>query len=224
MASRSSHGQFKLESQIINTSNFGSLSFTPDVNDLNNFACLTAKVDETSKTLNLHIRDCSEHHNIFCRTVLFTKPNCSKMSEFSKKDPFSILLKSDLKVQTQLAIAYQKAEIMEMIKRIDMTKAYQSFFQTLWYSNTPCFNVRNASKISFLKYCEWKGIPMSCSSIFTSFPTDQGVCCSFNMKAAVAIYKESKYQDILTTMQVSISSTFKHAFFVRILAPKTKHS
>ena len=111
MASRSSHGIFKFESQTINASNFGSLNFQPDVNDLNNFACLAVSVNATSKQLNAYIRDCFEHHNIVCRTVLLVKPNCSDMSAYTKKAPLSMLLNSDLKLQNQLAIAYQKAEI-----------------------------------------------------------------------------------------------------------------
>ncbi len=43
-------------------------------------------------------------------------------------------------------------------------------------------------KNSLLKKCKWKGIEIPCSSIFKKFPTDQGLCCSFNMKAADEIF------------------------------------
>jgi len=72
----------------------------------------------------------------------------------------------------------------------------------------PCFDIRNITAYSngasaLLRYCEWKGIPISCSAIFTTFPTDQGMCCSFNMKAADEIYVKSAYRDMLQSMQTS---------------------
>jgi hypothetical protein len=54
---------------------------------------------------------------------------------------------------------------------------------------------------SILRYCEWKGITISCSAIFTPHPTDQGMCCAFNMKAAEDIYIKTKYTNMITTMQ-----------------------
>jgi hypothetical protein len=50
-------------------------------------------------------------------------------------------------------------------------------------------------------------MPIACSAIFTTFPTDQGMCCSFNMKAADEIYVESAYRDMLQSMQASDKST-----------------
>ncbi len=34
---------------------------------------------------------------------------------------------------------------------------------------------------SVLKKCFWKGRIIDCSAIFEVFPTDRGMCCSFNM-------------------------------------------
>jgi hypothetical protein len=42
-----------------------------------------------------------------------------------------------------------------------------------------------------LKYCEWKGEPISCAAIFVTFPTDRGLCCAFNLKTAEDIFQES---------------------------------
>jgi len=115
------------------------------------------------------------------------------------------LLNPNIKMKFQEAIAYQKAEIMEMIQRIDLFKSYKSLFQTLWYSYMPCFIVKKHSSVgddvSLLRYCEWKGVPVACSTVFTTFPTDQGLCCSFNMKAAEEIFIESKFQDIIKATQ-----------------------
>jgi hypothetical protein len=52
-----------------------------------------------------------------------------------------------------------------------------------------------------LKSCVWKGLKIPCSKIFTTFPTDQGMCCTFNMDAAEKMFKDSKYQDMISFMQ-----------------------
>jgi len=209
MASRTSFGEFKFGSTLINETNFPSIYYhTQEFTDVSKHHCLTARTNETSKKLDLVLTNCMEQHLIFCRKVLFSKPNCSETAAFSNKPFYSMLLDKDLKLQYQQAITYKKAEIMDMVKRINMNEAYQSIFQSLWYSFIPCFDVRNVSRrvyeMSLLRYCEWKGMPISCSAIFTTFPTDQGLCCSFNMKAADEIYIASKYRDNLQAMQVSI--------------------
>jgi hypothetical protein len=48
-----------------------------------------------------------------------------------------------------------------------------------------------------LKSCTWKGLSLPCSSIFTMFPTDRGMCCSFNMKKANALFRQSKYTQMM---------------------------
>jgi len=35
-----------------------------------------------------------------------------------------------------------------------------------------------------LKKCTWKQNDINCAAIFSTFPTDQGMCCSFNMIGA----------------------------------------
>ena len=52
-----------------------------------------------------------------------------------------------------------------------------------------------------LRYCEWKGLPISCAAIFSPYPTDRGMCCSFNMKAADEIYQAGPYPKIITSLQ-----------------------
>ena len=51
------------------------------------------------------------------------------------------------------------------------------------------------------RYCEWKGVPVSCAAIFETFPTDLGMCCSFNMKAADDIFKGEKYPQLVKSLQ-----------------------
>ena len=56
-------------------------------------------------------------------------------------------------------------------------------------------------KRSLLKYCEWMGKPIACAAIFSTFPTDQGMCCSFNMKKANEIFRGETYSNLINLMQ-----------------------
>ena len=89
---------------------------------------------------------------------------------------------------------------------VDLDKVYQKLFEILWYSQLPCFDVKNITSEerdykSILKKCYWKGQVMSCSSIFTMKPTDRGMCCSFNMAKADKIFKDSRYTRALAKME-----------------------
>ena len=52
-----------------------------------------------------------------------------------------------------------------------------------------------------LKACLWQGKEFPCSELFSAFPTNQGMCCSFNMKKANEMFQASQYQEILDNMQ-----------------------
>jgi hypothetical protein len=207
MSLKNSYDQLKFKSYIFNERNFPSINYRSETDDLSLHECLSAKINKTTNKLDFFATHCTGKKNIFCQKVLFVKPNCSEKLHFKNQSWISILLNSSLKLKYEQSIAYQKAEIMDMIKRIDMEKAYQSIFKSLWYSYLPCYDVKNISstfrEMSLIKYCEWKGIQIPCSEVFTSFPTDEGLCCSFNMKAADEIYKESIFRDTLQAMQRS---------------------
>jgi hypothetical protein len=108
---------------------------------------------------------------------------------------------------------------------MDMEKSYQALFELLWYSQLPCYDVMDVTstkknqfgKWSFvpelhkllknhdfisgmLKSCSWKGISLNCSSIFTMFPTDRGMCCSFNMEKADKMFRQSKYTEMMNKL------------------------
>ena len=88
-----------------------------------------------------------------------------------------------------------------------MDKSYEALFELLWYSQMPCFDVRGLTseakdEISFLKRCFWKNNPINCSAIFQQRPTDQGMCCTFNMEKADEILKSSKYTEVISKRQV----------------------
>ena len=89
---------------------------------------------------------------------------------------------------------------------LDMTKAYANLFEILWYSQLPCYDVKNITseardEMSLIKRCYWKGRKISCSSIFLTRPTDRGMCCTFNMEKAADVFRRSKYASALSSMQ-----------------------
>jgi len=115
--------------------------------------------------------------------------------------------------------------------RLNSREAYKTIFQNLWYSSLPCFDVigvtaqKNGER-ALLKYCEWKGLPISCAAIFTTFPTDKGMCCSFNMKAANEIFRGISYPAVVKNLQEwdknnSFSNSTLPFEFAYGLEPKT---
>ena len=46
-----------------------------------------------------------------------------------------------------------------------------------------------------------QGVEVPCSAIFKTFPTDRGMCCAFNMKAADEIFRGKKYPDLVMSLQ-----------------------
>jgi len=104
-------------------------------------------------------------------------------------------------------------ELKSFFGRIDKTKALPALFTVLWYSTLPCFDLMGFTSTkrgekSLLKSCIWKGREIPCEAIFFTFPTDRGMCCSFNMKAADEIFIDKQYSNLVQGLQqVSISST-----------------
>ncbi|XP_071749968.1 uncharacterized protein [Lepeophtheirus salmonis] len=81
-------------------------------------------------------------------------------------------------------------------------KAYNELFYLLWFDKMPCFDVsKPIQKISFIKKCWWKKQEISCSSLFESFPIDEGLCCVFNLEKAENMFRESKYSKKLSKLQ-----------------------
>ena len=89
---------------------------------------------------------------------------------------------------------------------MDLQKSYPALFEILWYTQLPCFDVEGVTsdyngQYGMLKGCFWKGREMPCSKVFDTFPTDQGMCCTFNMDKAEKMFKDGKYRDMVQKMQ-----------------------
>ncbi len=93
-------------------------------------------------------------------------------------------------------------KIVDTLQRLDKISSYPAFLSTFWNSGMPC---SESEENSILRYCEWKGQQVPCSAIFSTFPTDQGMCCTFNMKAAEQLF--------LGTIQIirdTFSALYRH--------------
>ena len=89
---------------------------------------------------------------------------------------------------------------------MNLQKSYSSLFEILWYTQLPCFDVEGVTsdeknQYGLLKACYWKGMEIACSKIFKTFPTDQGMCCTFNMDTAEKMFLQGKYQERVKFMQ-----------------------
>ncbi len=102
----------------------------------------------------------------------------------------------------------------------------------MWYGHLPCFDIAGITsdhkgQNSMLKYCAWKGIPIPCAAIFDTFPTDKGICCSFNMQSADKIFRESRFTKIIKKLQNrgksrAFDDTEKPDWYKRANEPKTR--
>ena len=54
---------------------------------------------------------------------------------------------------------------------------------------------------AILKKCTRKEVEVPCSAIFQKFPTDKGLCCTFNQRAAEDIFSETDYLKAIKVMQ-----------------------
>ena len=68
------------------------------------------------------------------------------------------------------------------------------------HTQIPCFDTVH-TKNGMIKSCKWQGQILPCPELFQSFPTDSGMCCSFNMKKANEMFKANQYQKLVDSMQ-----------------------
>ena len=212
----------------LNSDNFPNIVFNGNTND--NFDCLLAQFDPGSHVLQVVSSDCKNQNGIICvvysyyylyrQEVLYCenlKPNAKIHDNISK---FEMLLSPYMDEARNKLNLKMKSVILDMVKRLDQHHAFDSLLSTLWYAYFPCYDLKDITgmrdgETAILKYCEWKGIPISCAAIFSPYPTDQGMCCSFNMKAADDIYHSGPYLKIITDLQYAAAA----AAFANISKP-----
>ena len=116
------------------------------------------------------------------------------------------LLDPNDKVAKQEKIEKEKQKYNFNFGSMDIKKSYKSLFEVLWYSQLPCYDIKDITsstkdQMSVIKRCFWKGKDVNCSSIFQKRPTDRGMCCSFNAREADKIFRNTIYGNMVSSMQ-----------------------
>ena len=187
----------------IDSYNFPSIIFNGG--STTNTGCLAAEYHPNYDKLVVVPVDCKQPGGIICRTHnYFHVQTCNK--ERMNLNRLDILLNPNKQESKNFAINKGKKVALDMFERLDQAHAFHALLSTLWYASLPCYDIKNVTaqksgERAVIKYCEWKGVPISCAAIFSPYPTDQGMCCSFNMKAADEIYYAGPYSDIITDLQ-----------------------
>ena len=79
--------------------------------------------------------------------------------------------------ERQEKIQEARQDYADNFGNVDLQKAYDSLFEILWYSQLPCYDVKDVTsnakdQMSIIKRCLWKGREISCPAIFKTLPTD----------------------------------------------------
>ena len=170
----------------------------------------------SSKNPDLHIKAFFDSSNSFSKYPKnlenFTDLIAPKMSLNANESAmrnssiFEVLLDPAIRIHQNNAASIPIQMFKNIYKRMNNTSSAPAIKSMLWYSTLPCFDVRGVTsnkegEKSILRDCRWKGVKIPCSAIFTTFPTDKGMCCAFNMQAAEEIFQGQLYSGMLKYFQ-----------------------
>jgi hypothetical protein len=179
---------------------FSLLKFSAPDETLDPLECLAATVAPNLKYMKIF--------PISCNSEISTAYVC--ITDFSQEIPYQeqtdVWMELAYSDENNPKFVSKKNKYLRTTNRLNFLAAYQSLFHLLWQTNLPCFEIPGVTSTSnaersLLKYCEWKGVAVPCSAIFSSFPTDTGMCCSFNMKAAEEMFAGQTFPKLLRSMQ-----------------------
>lgn len=102
--------------------------------------------------------------------------------------------------------AAAKATILEIFKLVETARGFQTYFTSMWYATLPCFDIQGLTSLeegqtTMLRKCRWKGKDIACAALFDPFPTDQGMCCTFNMNKADQLFIDSQFTKLIMDIQ-----------------------
>ena len=166
--------------------------------------CLAATLSSSSTYLTVFPVDCNEKSTntyVCYRGTVYSKIFATRMWEQS-----DFLFDPLFREFEEYKVIKRTNEVLASLSHINMKAAYKNIFSALWYTSLPCFDLKDLSTNytagrSILRHCEWKGQIIPCSAIFQTFPTDKGMCCSFNMKSAEDIFLGKTYSQQIKLMQ-----------------------
>ncbi len=90
--------------------------------------------------LDLFRTNCDANYATVCQTLIFAPPYCLENQTVYFQN--SLVTMFGRQPDMQLAITYIKAEIKDMMHRLNQVAAFKPIFSTLWYSSLPCFDIR----------------------------------------------------------------------------------
>jgi hypothetical protein len=148
--------------------------------------------------------DCNEPRVIICHRVILQPSEC--FPSYGEPSVYDIMLNPKIQKVRRKIVEENKHLYKYFMNKVDKTVSYKILFSSLWYAPLPCYDIEGITSVGngengVLRYCEWKGVAVPCEAIFNTFPTDFGMCCSFNMKAADEIFKGEKYPQLVKSLQ-----------------------
>ncbi len=198
--------KFKNSEEIIEVTNMFQTLVFKSSNGSYDF-CLRGKVaaNGNKTVLNLFPTNCNMTSGIICKLDIYQPLLCNSKS---LNDPVRLLLDPVLKKERENLVSPSRNEFLDMFKRLNITASFELLFRILWYSNLPCFDVYGVTsekpyEKGIIKACLWKDKPIPCAAIFTAVPTDQGMCCAFNMDPLNKIFNGNLYVNLAQEMQDS---------------------
>ena len=138
-----------------------------------------------------------------------------KKSSAGEHSTLELSFNPRMKIERDRMAHQAEMDVKSNFKSMDLENSFDALFEVLWYTQLPCFDVKGVTSehkddFGLLKACVWKGLRLPCSLIFKTSPTDQGMCCTFNMEAAENMFQRGPYRDMITKMQAKDSqNSFK---------------
>ena len=157
--------------------------------------------------LNKHIRHCFKKKDLYQRNRCLNNAAKEKSCRV-KTGPTPIEMSFDpewLFWGEQLENR-RKASIKQKYEQLNITHAYRAIFDVLWHTQLPCFDVQETTSTTdnqhgMLKSCHWRGKRVPCSQIFSTMPTDRGMCCSFNIEKAEKLFVDGIFTETIVDIQ-----------------------
>ena len=182
---------------------FALLKFEQEYENDYSFECLVANFNSNSKYIKLVPVDCEDN---IANSYLCSDDSLDCLGYITISEQLDLQFDPIFQDEQSNGIQKKQNNITDMFRRLKFSQSFQNIYSILWNARNPCFETEEKGRKGglgkpFLRDCQWKGIYMPCSAIFTSFPTDKGMCCSFNTKAAEDIFQGETFVQLTKTLQ-----------------------
>ena len=134
----------------------------------------------------------------------------SHNSEFAtgaKYSGYDLVKNTELNAMVEEGKATVEASMKLLARKMLKADVKSSMMELMWSNNLPCYDKGTRTYFSgglnfpVLRRCEWKGKEVPCHAIFTTVPTDSGMCCAFNARGAESTFKDSDYLRSITSLR-----------------------